>query len=345
MVYAYGDYEQSHTYRGDERVLQITNRANSQERLLYVHEDLRGTTRSYSKQGGQIFEELHFDAWGFPTNPNKLINNDRGSYITASFTGHSFDIVLNIYFAQSRFYDAQNRQWTSRDPVKDGLNWYRYCNNNPKTFVDPTGLVAVIYDHDAKQYVYTENYEVARQHNDMGYTVFQLTTQEQASYFMAVTCRAGIDVVAAPGSIVHITPAGHFIYSPLDSQDFRSYGVIGIGVSGIVGFAGGVNSSAQLVIDTHGNVGILVTGGVGGVWPQASASMSLMLSGVDSIYDLEGISGVHGGSVRLGPSIGAEVVFDVHGSIAIQLHAGAGVNLFAGEYHGMIVGAVLYPLN
>jgi len=108
--------------------------------LLYVHEDLRGTTTFYSKQGGQVFEELNFDAWGFPISPNKLINNDRGSYITASFTGHKFDVVLNIYFAQARFYDAPNRHWISRDPIKDGLNWYVYVACNPKSFVDPTGL-------------------------------------------------------------------------------------------------------------------------------------------------------------------------------------------------------------
>ena len=56
------------------------------------------------------------------------------------FTRHSFDVILDIYFAQSRFYDASNRQWISRDPVKDGLNEYQYVSNNPKTFVDPMGL-------------------------------------------------------------------------------------------------------------------------------------------------------------------------------------------------------------
>ena len=146
MVYAHGEYEQSHTYRGDERVMQITNRANNQERLLYVHEDLRGTTRFYSKSGGQVFEELNFDAWGFPTSPNKLINNDHGNFITASFTGHGFDVILDLYFAQARFYDAQNRQWISRDPIKDSLNWYKYCNNNPKTYVDPTGLFGMYFN-------------------------------------------------------------------------------------------------------------------------------------------------------------------------------------------------------
>jgi len=54
-----------------------------------------------------------------------------------------FDTILDIYFAQARFYDASSRQWISCDPAKDGLNWYKYCSNNPKTYVDPTGLYRV----------------------------------------------------------------------------------------------------------------------------------------------------------------------------------------------------------
>jgi hypothetical protein len=34
----------------------------------------------------------------------------------------------------------------SEDPVKDGVNWYVYCGNNPLGFIDPTGLVYVPND-------------------------------------------------------------------------------------------------------------------------------------------------------------------------------------------------------
>ena len=144
-VYAMGngqlEYEQRHVYAGSERIEQITERGTgSWERTLYVHEDVMGNTRYYTKTTGQSFAELQYDAWGQPVSPNKLVNNDHGNYVFATFTGHIYDTTLDIYFAEARFYDATNRTWLAMDPIKDGLNWYQYCLSNPTTNWDPTGL-------------------------------------------------------------------------------------------------------------------------------------------------------------------------------------------------------------
>ena len=143
MVFAEGngqlEYEQKHVYAGSERTLQFTDKGNW-ERTLYVHEDVMGNTRYYTKANGQSFAELTYDAWGMPESPNKLLNNDHGNYVFATFTGHIYDTTLDIYFAEARFYDANNRTWLAMDPVKDGGNWYQYCYSNPTTFYDPTGL-------------------------------------------------------------------------------------------------------------------------------------------------------------------------------------------------------------
>ena len=127
---------------GSERIEQFTDRSRGgYERLLYVHEDLQGNTRYYTKATGQSFAELTYDAWGMPESPNKLINNDHGNYVYATYTGHIFDTTLDIYFCEARFYDASTRTWMAMDPVKDGGNWYQYCYGNPLKYWDPTGLL------------------------------------------------------------------------------------------------------------------------------------------------------------------------------------------------------------
>ena len=42
-----------------------------------------------------------------------------------------------------RWYDPSIGRFLSRDPAKDGRNWFNYCNNDPINEVDPTGLGGV----------------------------------------------------------------------------------------------------------------------------------------------------------------------------------------------------------
>ena len=42
-----------------------------------------------------------------------------------------------------RYYDPSTGRFLTRDPIKDGRNWYGYCENNPLKFVDPAGLVSI----------------------------------------------------------------------------------------------------------------------------------------------------------------------------------------------------------
>ena len=39
-----------------------------------------------------------------------------------------------------RYYDPTTGRFLSRDPIKDGRNWYVYCDNDPISRADPTGL-------------------------------------------------------------------------------------------------------------------------------------------------------------------------------------------------------------
>ena len=80
-----------------------------------------------------------------PLSPVDFDMNMAGVDNAVSFTSYTYDVVLDLYFAQARFYDANSRRFISVDPIKDGVNWYAYCGNNPVVFVDPSGLDAYIF--------------------------------------------------------------------------------------------------------------------------------------------------------------------------------------------------------
>ncbi len=56
------------------------------------------------------------------------------------YNGKQYDPVAGIYNYGFRDYTARLAQFTTIDPIKDGINWYAYCGNDPVNFVDPLGL-------------------------------------------------------------------------------------------------------------------------------------------------------------------------------------------------------------
>ncbi len=45
-----------------------------------------------------------------------------------------------------RYYDSRIGRFLSQDPIRDGANWYSYCDNNPINLTDPLGLVCPNFD-------------------------------------------------------------------------------------------------------------------------------------------------------------------------------------------------------
>jgi RHS repeat-associated protein len=56
------------------------------------------------------------------------------------FTGKDFDAEISLYYFNARWYDPELGRFISVDPIKDGVNWYVYCSNNPLICIDPSGL-------------------------------------------------------------------------------------------------------------------------------------------------------------------------------------------------------------
>ena len=60
------------------------------------------------------------------------------------FTGRQFDIETGLYYYRARYYSPDLGRFLQTDPVgyEGGINWYRYCRNNPLAYTDPSGRSA-----------------------------------------------------------------------------------------------------------------------------------------------------------------------------------------------------------
>lgn len=108
---------------------------------------------------------------------------------TASFTGYTYDEVLEVYFAQFRFYDPTDRRFLSEDPIRSGRNWYTYVGSDPLNYIDPLGLDSyVLYDpNDNKDngFVTKEKEEVMKKELEDKYgTPAHLIAIDSSDYFV-----------------------------------------------------------------------------------------------------------------------------------------------------------------
>jgi RHS repeat-associated protein len=80
----------------------------------------------------QVYE---YDVYGRPgatdaSHPNRIM-----------FTGREYDKETGLYYYRARYYNPQIGRFLQTDPIGygEGMNWYRYCGNNPSNYFDPSG--------------------------------------------------------------------------------------------------------------------------------------------------------------------------------------------------------------
>lgn len=128
---------------------------------LYYHQDLRGTVDYLTSPVSQKVESwTHYNEWGEITHNAVLKMGQRELDLVKNYTRHDYDVVLNLYYAKARMYDAENRRFMSVDPILDGTKYdlteyvyevvnftaYLYVWDNPLRWVDPLGLRIVAQD-------------------------------------------------------------------------------------------------------------------------------------------------------------------------------------------------------
>ncbi|MBR6441340.1 MAG: hypothetical protein IKS44_04755, partial [Bacteroidales bacterium] len=124
----------------------VEQRAGYRPRMHYVLKDHLGSWTTVTNAVGQVEQEVSFDAWGTPRDPetwsgeyNNTLFCDRG------FTGHEHLNVFGLINMNGRCYDPVMSTFLSVDnyvqcpDFSQNFNRYAYCYNNPLKYTDPSG--------------------------------------------------------------------------------------------------------------------------------------------------------------------------------------------------------------
>jgi len=112
-----------------------------------LRRDHIGSIDRITDVAGQVVEDLSCDAFGKRRSADwTAASGSRSSELDRGYTGHVQLDHLGLIHMGGRVYDPQLGRFTSADPVEQfpesmqGLNRYSYVQNNPLTFVDPSGF-------------------------------------------------------------------------------------------------------------------------------------------------------------------------------------------------------------
>ncbi|MCL2147595.1 MAG: hypothetical protein FWH52_07290, partial [Synergistaceae bacterium] len=120
---------------------------NGQVKLWYHHDRLGSVDYLSDNVSGKIASYIDYDEWGAPLKKSVLKLGQRELQdVAVEYTVHPYDMVLGVYFAQARMYDATSRRFLSVDWIGGNIaytqsfNRYAYVLDNPTGFIDIFGL-------------------------------------------------------------------------------------------------------------------------------------------------------------------------------------------------------------
>ena len=89
-------------------------------------------------ENGVVNPRYDYDAYG---NQKTLEANgdDKNPY---RYCGEYYDDESGLIYLRARYYEPSMSRFINEDPIRDGLNWYAYCGNNPINRIDPWGLAS-----------------------------------------------------------------------------------------------------------------------------------------------------------------------------------------------------------
>ncbi len=108
--------------------------------LSYYHYDGQMSTRKLTDTSGNITDSYVYDAFGI------LLGWDGATENRYLYTGEQYDSNVGFYYLRARYYNQNAGRFMTHDPILGSqfepvsFHRYLYCNANPLTFRDPSGL-------------------------------------------------------------------------------------------------------------------------------------------------------------------------------------------------------------
>ena len=109
------------------------------ERRNGVSTFLNAGLKDVAKQtdiSGNVTATRKYDAYGMVIGAT---GTWKGPFGYSGSAGYQED-ETGLQLLGHRYYDSSTGRFITRDPIKDGRNWYGYCDNNPVNAVDADGL-------------------------------------------------------------------------------------------------------------------------------------------------------------------------------------------------------------
>jgi RHS repeat-associated protein len=99
---------------------------------IYI-KDTHGNVIGVTDDTGVIVNNYEYDAFGVQISGDSAPSS-------FGYCGEYLDNESGLIYLRNRYYSSEAGRFITEDPIKDGMNWYAYCDNNPVMLVDSLGL-------------------------------------------------------------------------------------------------------------------------------------------------------------------------------------------------------------
>ena len=112
----------------------------------FLHSGIKNADEQTGNNGA-VAASRQYDAFG---NPIAAWGGWQGPFGYGGPYGYQTDPDHGLMLLGHRYYEADTGRFLTRDPIKDGKNWYGYCESHPTGAVDPGGRELKFLNDEAK---------------------------------------------------------------------------------------------------------------------------------------------------------------------------------------------------